>query len=228
MPTGKPPRGGGQRSEPPPPRAAAASPMTDALWEIVKLLVLGQVREGEVKLRELLAGQDIYYRHRHGQQIVRVEQYFRDVNGRSPWPLDMTPQDRQYWQGKLGGLLSELPLARILADLKANPGKQNLVYFLSTDRGARASRWEMLLVTHREEAWQAAKTKEKQDAARFFGQDPLPVQPVQAEWIDKLALELRAVEFALTLKELPADRRREYEERRGRIRAVFEKHKVTL
>lgn len=148
-------------------------PLAGEVVRVVELLLSGQVRAAEVLLREWLASQDYLLAHSRSVQIRRVESYFREQSGKPPWPADFSSGDLIHWRGQLGGILSDVPLARLLDDLKGSArGRQNLLYYLSAEKGKRASRWEMLLCDYRVERWEAAKKQERADAEKFFEELP--------------------------------------------------------
>lgn len=164
------------------------------LRQVIELLLLGRPLEAEAKLRELNAARRHVLQHRHQQQIGRIEQYFRQHAGREPWPENFQPGQLIHFREVLGGLLDTVPLKLLLEDLKTECGdKQSLLYFLSTDQGKRASRWEMLAVLERERQIEAEKQKFRQEAVaayeRIFG----AAGPVKPSWVVKLEDERKQI-----------------------------------
>jgi len=203
-----------------------SQPIPEELWRVIRELMLGNCRTGLARLRELVAEDEARQSHAKGRQIMRVEEVFRKEARNEPWP-SMPPGDRIHWRGVLGGLLNELPLARVIEDLQATAaGKKSLIYYLSSAGGTRASRWEMLLCRFREEEWQQEKAREKQQANEFFrhfgNQTPLP-EAMLPEWVRRLKIERQAIEIEMS-GEISLARRHECSERAAEIEAALIHH----
>lgn len=191
---------------------------------VIELLLLGHTLEAEAKLRELNAARRHGKQHRHGVQIARIEQYFRQTAGREPWPADFKPGQLIHFRELLGGLLDEMPLRQLLEDLKAEAvGKQSLLYFLSTDQGRRASRWEMLLCDWRERQLAEDKARWHAEAVAAYEQlFPTIGELGRPSWVIRLEDELKQLEHLLPLTTDSAARR-EMQQRGGVIRAALAK-----
>ncbi|MDD5089059.1 MAG: hypothetical protein PHI18_09735 [bacterium] len=202
----------------------------EPVWAVIRALMLGQTRTGLARLREIAAEDEFRLTHARRNQIARVEAVFQREAKRSAWPADLSSADLIHWRGTLGGLLGELPLARVIDDLQATAqGKQSLIYYLSSEGGKRASRWEMLLCEHREKEWQEAKVHEGQMAKRRMAElmgghtgPPLP-ETMLPEWVQRLRLEKRVLMTEME-GEIPNERRRECSERAAEIEAALIHH----
>ncbi|MDD5088703.1 MAG: hypothetical protein PHI18_07895 [bacterium] len=91
----------------------------DAVWAVIRELMLGQTRTALARLKEIAAEEEFRLSHARRNQIARVEAVFRVEAGRPAWPADLSPSDLIHWRGTLGGLLAELPLGRVIEDLTA-------------------------------------------------------------------------------------------------------------
>ena len=186
---------------PPTPPAKARGNLDDARTRtIIELLLLGRPLEAEARLRELNAARRHGLQHRHKFQIERIESYFRQHAGRDPWPANFQPGQLIHFREVLGGLLDTVPLKLLLEDLKAECGdKQSLLYFLSTEQGKRASRWEMLAVDCRERQIEAERQKFRREAVlayeRIFGAEG----PVKPSWVVKLEDEAKQIRHLIPL-----------------------------
>lgn len=172
----------------------------DPIREILLRLLLHDTFAAEALLRDYNAARRHGLNHRHGQQIRRLEQYFSQHAGRPAWPPGFQPGQLIHFREILGGLLTMAPLKIFLEDLKGEAGlRQNLLYFLSTEQGKRASRWEMLALDHKRGQYEQDKArwaKESREAYdRMFGAE-VSGQP---SWITRLADEARQLEHLLPL-----------------------------
>ena len=160
--------------------------------------------------------------HSHAKQIQRVEQVFSQISGRPPWPQDATTQQLNSWRGIIGGILHEWPLAKAIDDLNATAREvRDLRYYIISDGGERASRWDMALCTHREIEWQKRKSEEAQQAREFFEGAPIQTPPyppvngggMEPEWVQRTRKEIEIYEGILTQPDVaPADARNWKEE----------------
>lgn len=196
--------------------------ISEAVWRIIELLLAEQLAEAEIRLREELATIEYASLHRQGRAIARVEQVFTGLAKRDAWPEDFSRGELIHWRGKIGVILAVVPLPRVIADLKATAaGKRNLLYYLSAEKGQRASRWEMLLCDVREEQWKEEKRQEAEDARRFFaGGEVDPPQAVEPDWVRRLKTERTMLEREADASPAPG-RRREIEERIEQIRGIL-------
>lgn len=181
-----------------PPSSARAGGNVDRIRRIVELILLDDTFEAEAVLRELNAAKRHGLNHRHSRQIQRIEQYFEQVSGRKPWPVDFQPGQLIHFRDVIGLILKTVPLSRLLDDLKTGAmGKNSLLYFLSTEQGKRSSRWEMLALVVKQERHEADKLKYKAEAKlayeRIFGAGG----QAKPSWIVKLEDERRQKEFLL-------------------------------
>lgn len=189
---------------------------------VLELVLLGLTVEAEAALRELNAARRHGLNHRHSQQIRRIEEYFRQHAGRPAWPENFQPGQLIHFRDILGGLLECAPLRVYLEDLKAECGdKQSLLYFVSTEQGKRASRWEMLALRHREEQHEQEKQRFAAEAteayARLF---PVVAELGKPSWVVKLEDEAKRLERLLPLlKAEETAMKMEMRERLGMIRS---------
>jgi hypothetical protein len=199
-----------------------------AIGRAIRHLCEGEIRAAEIELRELIAEESFWAQSSKSRQISRVEEVFRALTRRSPWPENFRAAERIYWRGRLGGILMGVPLGRLIDDLKATAaGRQNLLYYLISEGGTRASRWEMLLCQCREQEWRREKQQEARDAARFFGENAgrgsarlcgtTGTLNDEADWVNDLRQELRLVEFKLQRKIGTGREQKDLELRRQRI-----------
>lgn len=200
--------------------------ISEGIWRIMELVIEGRLAEAEVRLREELASVEYHAMHAQGRAISRIEQVYGQITKRDPWPADFRPSERIHWRGKLGIILSVVPLPRLLEDLsKTALPTRNLLYYLSAERGKRASRWEMLLCTVREEQHTKDKEQERKDAERFFaaGQVALPaVKRAEPDWVARLKVEREMLARELLAQPAPAlQRRREIAQRQEQIGEIL-------
>ena len=196
----------------------------EAIWEVVELLISGEYPTAEIKLREIVQSDDFRRVQSHSKQIGRIEQVFQQTAKRSPWPADFARRDLIYWRARIAAVLAAgLPLARVIDDLtQTAAGKRNLLYYLSAEKGQRASRWEMLWCDYRDEQAEKERLREAEDARRFFAQgdvDP-PVRTAEPDWVARLKNEREMLARELDTQPAPA-RRREIDERIRMIGAVL-------
>ncbi len=175
----------------------------EVIWELLRL----ETFAAEARLREINAARRHGLQHRHGQQIRRIEEYFERCAGRGAWPADFQPGQLIHFREVLGGLLSMAPLRIYLDDLKADAGvRRSLLYYLSTEQGKRASRWEMLALAHKQTEYESEKARWAEEAksafARIFG-DEGSGKPA---WVQRLEDEARQLEHLLPLTVGDAER----------------------
>ncbi len=197
-----------------------------AILRCFRLLLDGHTRAAEAVLREYHYEKSYWAQHRQAGAVARVEAVFRQCAGTEPWPSDLSDQHRQFWRLKLAGLLVELPVALVIDDLKATAaGKGSLIYYMSSDRGTRASRWEMLLCDHREAEWQKVKQEEK-EAAKSFDLGGL-AKKVDPDWVKEARMRLKINGLLLNdSKSSPADKEL-LKQNNERIREQLGKHGFT-
>ena len=125
----------------------------------------------------------------------------------------------------LGGILHSWPLKFAIEDLNATArDKRNLLYYLTAEKGQRASRWDMKLCDHREAKWQEEKSRERLEAQEFFGDMDLPVNKVKPEWVISCEQQIVIYEGILTQESLSAADRRMYEGYIEKIKQQFAQH----
>ncbi len=200
--------GGDQNAEAPPTPPAKARgnqnrrAASDVLVrQVLELVLLDRTFEAEAALRELNAARRHGLNHRHRQQIERIEQYFQQVSGRPAWPGNFQPGQLIHFRDVLGQLCECVPLAKLLDDLKAEAGGRNsLLYFISTEQGKRASRWEMLALKEKEEQHERDKLKWQAESVaayeRLFGKTGPAEIP---SWVVLLEDERRRIEHLMPL-----------------------------
>lgn len=201
-----------------PPKVAKPTLGGDQIKRVIELLLLADSFQAEAVLREVNAARRHGLNHRHGTQIQRIEGYFREHSGRPPWPTDFQPGQLIHFREVLGGLLECAPLKTYLEDLKATCHERNsLLYYLSTEQGKRASRWEMLALDHKLAQHEAQKQKfaleAKEAYLKLFGTQV----PGKQAWVVKLEDELKQVEHLLPLTQ-DESKKREMRERAEFIR----------
>jgi hypothetical protein len=166
-----PPVNGGKKKRPA--LSTARRKDDETLRRVVGEVLLRNTVEAEAILRTFNECKGQLAKHQHGQQIERVEEYFKQQTGHEPWPERIPDGMLMHFRGKIGMVLNRVKLARLLEDIKAAKEVKNLIYFLSTDSGKKASRWEMLMVEAREEELVRNKALERAEMQvaweRIFG-----------------------------------------------------------
>lgn len=103
------------------------------------------------------------------EAIRRIEAVFQEETGMSPWPPEW-PDDRVMERRmRIAALLAGVGSAKPLIDdiREVSRGRHrptSLSYFLVAEKGARPSRWDLLLEAERERQWAATKRAENEFA----------------------------------------------------------------
>lgn len=140
------------------------------------------------------------YRHRNLNAIARIEEVFREIYRRDPWPNDWPLHVVHQWENEVGYHVHRLGVAALVDDLHqaqaAGLKPRTLIYFLRSHdehRREQSSRWEMLLYARMEAEWQETKrheTEEAKEAARRLG---VKVEKPVAAWVVEARETLRRI-----------------------------------
>lgn len=106
---------------------------------------------------------------RYRRAVDRIAAHFRDSFFRSPWSSEWSPDKIQEHRQIIAWFCHEFgsagPLIADITDVREKGhSPRSLLYFIVTDRGRRASRWDKLLGEKRQAEWQQFKSTENTGA----------------------------------------------------------------
>jgi len=100
-----------------------------------------------------------------------------------------------HWDGVIAGFVELMGVGLLIEDLKQGAaGKRNILYFLSSDKGARPSRWDLALTRYQEALRIRQKEKmqrEDEDAMKKLGDilGEFNLKAEEPDWVTKMKQE---------------------------------------
>lgn len=146
-------------------------------------------------LRQKTVLNEFHASKRFGGAIDRVKKEFERLSGEKAYPRDFMDADRVHWDGVIAGFVELMGVGLLIEDMKSSAmGKRNILYFMSSEKGARPSRWDLVLMRYQEalrirqkEKLQEADKDAMKKLGKILGEFGMTAE--EPDWVKKMKAE---------------------------------------